>query len=74
MTPLLLIRIESLPVAYRCVFETIDSHGERSAARANGLLDHFERVYGIDPADPVAAHHRECLLAACKRRFFDWQE
>jgi hypothetical protein len=62
--------IQHLPLAYQCAIETLDS-GERNTARLNGLIDHFERAYGLQSSD-MRDHWQQSAFAIAKRRFWNF--
>lgn len=61
-----------LPVPYRCAIETLGNSGDRTSARLDDLMCHFERVYGL-PLDDEARRMRESARAICERRFHDYK-
>lgn len=69
---MLTTNISNLPLAYRCAIELMDN-GERTQARLNGLIEHFERVYGLQ-CNELAQHWRESAVGICARRFWDWEQ
>lgn len=60
--------IAYMPLPYRCAIEMLDN-GERTAARLNGLCEHFEKAYGL----PQDQHHRDEAAGIAARRYWDFQ-
>ena len=67
--------ISHLPNAYGCAVEMLNN-GERTAARLNGLMDHFETATGLQNTPSMQPHLADWRAAATRiagRRYWNFQ-
>ncbi len=66
--------IGHMPNAYLCALDIL-GNGERTASRLSGLIDHFERVTGLQSVPEMAQclqGWREAAQRIAARRYFDF--
>ncbi len=66
--------IGHMPNAYLCALDTL-GNGERTASRLSGLIDHFERVTGLQSSPelaPMLPGWRDAVHRIAARRYFDF--